>query len=189
MSARTAIGFLPGVAVALVAAIGAGAGWVLLRLALGPAQVLPLLITGLGLGYLLYLLVCTDERIGRVSAVVAWGLISSATLILAPSLALPVQLALLWLLRSLYHQHGPIGAVLDLGLWLLGLGGALWAIQATGSIALAVWTLLLIQALFPLIPQWTGRRGTRSSDAGSPSSDHFERAHRDAEASLRRLDA
>ncbi len=185
MNGARPIGFLEGVAVALLAALAAGAGWVLLRLLFSPAQTLPLLITGLGLGYLLYLLARTDDRTGRISAVVAWALISSATLILAPTLALPVQLGLLWLVRSLYHQQGLIGAGLDLGLWLFGLGGALWAMDAGAGIALAVWTALLIQALFPMIPSRPHRQRL-DPDAGP---DRFERALRDAEASLRRLDA
>jgi len=188
MKRRPPIGFLEGVAVALVAAIGAGAGWVLVRLLFGPPQTLAMLITGLGLVYLLYLLARADDHTGRVSAVVAWCLITAATWILAPDLALPVQLGLLWLIRSLYHQRGLIGAGLDLGLWLLGIGGALWAIEGSGSIALAVWTLLLIQALFPLIPAWTRRADPDPlDDISGTAHDRFERALRDAEASLRQL--
>jgi hypothetical protein len=189
MKRGSPIGFLEGVVVALAVAVGAGAGRVLLRLLFGPEQTLALMITGLGLVYLLYLLARADDRTGRISAVLAWCLISAATLILAPDLALPVQLVLLWLIRSLYHQQGVIGAALDLGLWLLGIGGALWAIQGSGSLALAVWTLLLIQALFPLIPAWTRPAAVDPFDGTiDTGSDRFERALRDAESSLRQLD-
>jgi hypothetical protein len=190
MTRNTPIGFLEGVGVALLAAVAAGAGYVLLRLVLDPAQALSLLITAVGLGYLLYLLARTEDRTGRISAVILWATLSTATLALAPGLALPVQLGLLWLVRSLYHQQGLIGAGLDLALWLLGLGGALWAIRAGGSVALAVWTLLLIQALFPLIRSWPhpSPRGA-SGEVPATGPDRFERALHEAETCLRRLNA
>lgn len=185
MNRQPPIGFLEGVAVALTGALGGGAAWVLLRALFAPASALPLLISGLGLGYLLYLLARAPTPVGRVSAVLAWVVLTGVTLALAPALLLAVQLGLLWLVRALYHQHGLVGALADLALWLLGLGGALWAIQGTGSMALAVWTWLLIQALFPLLP------GPRSAAAGAVpgtnSPDRFEQALRDAQAGLRRL--
>lgn len=179
-------GFGEGVLVALGAALLASVTQTGLSMVLPWADVAQLLCMGLGLGYGLYLLARSDEKAGRVVLVIGWITVSLivAGLSSGVGLQLLTQLVLVWLTRVLYYQALPLTAVLDLGLLLLGLAAALWALERTGSLFLTVWTLLLVQAFFPLIP---GRRdGTRSDD---PSVDAFAAAERAAERALSRFSA
>ena len=75
---------------------------------------------------------------------------------------------------------------LGLGLALLGLSAGVWAATQTGSLALAAWSLFLVQALFGLIPSGLARAAPDLL-GGAQSDDTFERAHRGAEAALRRI--
>ncbi|NEV60684.1 hypothetical protein [Thiorhodococcus minor] len=179
-------GFGEGVLVALGAALLASVAQTGLSLLIPRADVAQLLCMGLGLGYGLYLLARSGEKAGRVVMVVGWITVS---LIVAgfssgAGLQLLTQLVLVWLTRVLYYQAQPLSAVLDLGLLLLGLAAALWALERTGSLFLTVWMLLLVQALFPLIPRrWEGTR------PDEPSEDPFAAAERAAERALSRLSA
>ena len=66
-------GFLEGVRVALVYSLAGAAGFHLLRTMLIPADALALTLAGLGLAYLIYLLRCSGEPVGRVTVVMAFG--------------------------------------------------------------------------------------------------------------------
>jgi hypothetical protein len=101
---------------------------------------------------------------------------------------------MVWIIRVLYFSNGVLPALLDLGLSALALAAGVWAAGQTGSVLLAVWSFFLVQALFGSIPRslttqaLTGRateRGTRPGADEEP----FERAHRNAEAAVRRLSA
>jgi len=175
--------FLEGAAVALALSLAGGAAQVLLGVLLLSSRVLPLTVALVGLGYLLYLLHRAGHRAGRVSALLTWFIATAGTLVIAPGLMPPAQLMLLWAVRALYLQRGPLAALADLGLFGLGLGAALWAAAASGSLALALWCFFLVQALFPSIP--SARRGRADHAAGT--GDRFECAERSAVASLRRL--
>jgi hypothetical protein len=175
-------GFIEGAAVALALSLAGGAAHVLLGVLLPSAGGLTLALVGLG--YLLYLLHRAGHRAGRVSALLLWLLATAGTLAVAPALMVPVQLLLLWTLRALFFQRGPVAALLDLGLVGLGLGAALWAVITTGSLALGLWSFFLVQALFPSIPAARRRGPAEPRDTGD---DPFERAERSAAASLRRL--
>ena len=65
-----------------------------------------------------------------------------------PLLYLALHLVLIWLVRSLYHQPGPLAALLDLVLNLFALMAGLWAFVHADSIFMGVWTFFLIQAMF-----------------------------------------
>lgn len=179
--------FLEGALVALAAAIGAALGDGGLRLLLPATQSLTLVLAGLGLGYLLYLLVRSREPAGRVLSLLVWLAATGASLALVPSpLAQAVaQLGLVWIARVWRFQRTPIAALLDLGLILAGGLAALWTFAYTGSLFLAVWSLMLIQALFAAIPARPGHppdRGPRSDP------DPFEQARRAAESALGQLE-
>jgi hypothetical protein len=85
--------------------------------------------------------------------------------------------------RSLYHYSGLPPALADFGLSLLGAAFAVWAAQRSGSAWLALWCFFLVQAFHALIPP-TLARGSAAPDAAD---DGFARAHRAAEAAVRRL--
>ena len=123
-----------------------------------------------------------------MTTVLAWTLVSGA------ALALPLPLApfvlvhggMVWLIRSLYFHAGLVAALADLGLALLGLSAAVWAATQTGSLALAAWSLFLVQALFGLIPSGLARTRRTRSTGPSPTTPS-NAAHRGAEAALRRI--
>jgi hypothetical protein len=176
--------FGEGVLVALTAALVAAVMREALGFFLPRGDVAQLLCMGLGLGYGLYLLARSPESVGRLVVVLLWVGVSLVVGVLFAGIAVQVltQLALVWLVRSLYHHADPLAAFLDLGLLLFGLAAAMWALNQTGSLFLGVWTLMLVQALFVLIP---GR--IRSAGREPSSSDPFDTAASAAERALRRL--
>ena len=178
------LGFGEGVLVALTAALLAS----VVRTALGgwlsPGALAHGLCIGLGLGYGLYLIARSRERAGRVAVPILWAGISLLIVLLNAGLWVQIlaQLGLVWLVRALYHHGRPLAALLDLGLLLLGCLAGLWALEHTGSLFLAIWTLFLIQALFVLIPG-----GPDADRRESQTADPFETAERAAERALARL--
>jgi hypothetical protein len=181
-------GFLEGTLVALAASLAAGALFATLSLALPTVAALRWVIALVAFGYLIYLLGRSGAKVGRVSTVLAWVLVSA--LGLTVHLPLPtfvlLHAGMAWLVRSLYFHGGLAAALADLGLTLLGLAASVWALTQSGSLFLAVWSLLLVQALFGLIPANLGRGAT--AEPPDPD-DGFECAHRGAEAALRRMHA
>ena len=177
--------FVEGVAVALAGSVLTGVGWTLLAPFLPLALLARLAVTVLAGGYLLYLLARGRCRVGRVSAMVAWLAMSAGLLLLGPPLLVHVlaQGAAVWLVRACVFQAGALAALADLALVALGVLAAAWAAVHTGSVALAAWCLLLVQAPFAGLP--TGRRAKTSTDDGAE--DRFEHAHRTAETALGRL--
>ena len=177
-----------GLIVAVAASLAAGAMFSLLAGVAGAAPALKLVASALGLGYVIYLLGVSGERTGRVTAVAGWCLITCIAWAVAPTLSvyLLIQLGLLWLVRSLYHHSGLLPALADMGLTVLGLAAAVWALQRTGSVFLTTWCFFLVQALWPLIPQ-PRRRHNRQPAAVLQPACGFESAHRAAEAALRKL--
>ncbi len=180
--------FLEGALVALAASLAAGALFAALSLALPSISALRWVVAVVAFGYLIYLLGRSRSKVGRVSAVLAWALASALALTLHLPLPTFVLLhaGMAWLVRSLYFHGGLVAALGDLGLTLLGLAAGVWALAQSGSLFLAVWSLLLVQALFGLIPADLGRG--KAAEIRDPD-DAFERAHRGAETALRRIHA
>jgi hypothetical protein len=176
--------FLEGTALALVAALLAAVVAGALPAVFGQTWASRALIAGLGLGYVLYLLHRSPRRVGRIATLVGWLAIAVAGWLLLGALVpyLTLHLGMVWLVRSLYHQPGPLAAGLDLGLNLLASMSAVWALLHTGSVFLGVWTFFLVQALFVAIPSVIGEGGS-----APPSPDRFGEARRNAEQALRRL--
>lgn len=177
--------FLEGVLVAVVASIGGSVVETSAVVLLGSGHP-RLLVASLALGYVLYLLRRSPARVGRVTALAAWGLGASLLWLAVPSLTLYVLLHVgaIWLLRSLFFHAGPFTAIADLGLSGLALVAGLWAYVHTGSLLLSLWSFFLLQASFVAIPQ---HGQTRASAAARPRHDRFELAHQAAETAVRRL--
>lgn len=181
-------GFVEGAGLAFTGSLLAGAAWSVLTPLLPLPLLARVLVTSLAGGYLLYLLVRGCLRVGRVSAFAGWLLISAALWLLgAPLLAhVLAQAAALWLLRVIAFRAGALGALAELALVGVGLLAAAWAMLQTGSVALAVWSLLLVQAVFPLLPR-AARHGRSDASTDAGHEDPFEHAHRAAQAALVRL--
>ena len=152
------------------------------------AVVLRGVIALLGFAYLLYLLSRSSERVGRPTTVALWMamLLVSWFGVSSLSLYLALHVGALWLVRSLYFYSSLLSALLDLGLSGLSLAAAFWAALHTGSIFIAIWCFFIGQALFAGIPESMRRR--EETRAWGPADDEkFQRAHRTANAAVRRL--
>jgi hypothetical protein len=180
--------FAEGVAVALVAALVSSMVLTLLPALFGLQWTTRLLIAGLGLGYVLYLLHRSQERTGRVVTLAAWLAVGCLSWFLVedPLLYLAAHLGMVWLVRSLYHQSGPLAALADLALNLFALMAGSWAWLHADSVFLGVWSFFLAQALFVGIPSATAR-ATEAAAQPERRADRFQLAYRSAEAALRKL--
>ena len=178
--------FVEGAGVALMLAVAGGVSFVLLVPLLAGGVVLKGVVAVSTLAYLLYLLARSGARAGRVTAVVAWAMTTVAAWWFAPSLLLYLlaQVGFVWLLRSLLFHGGVLAALADLGLTVLGLAAAGWALTRTGSVGAAIWCFFLVAALFVAIPAHFPRRAATDDDVVP---DRFQQAHRTAEAALREL--
>lgn len=180
--------FFEGVAVALGASLVGSVLYSALTLVFASGEVLRLLIAGFGLGYVIYLLSRSRERVGRMTVLVVWALVAIATWLLEPVLPLYllVHVSCVWLIRSLYFYSNLLSALSDLGLTGLGLAAAIWAASHAGSLFLSIWCFFLVQALFVAIPSRLSREG-RAGRSECEGEDRFEHAHRIAETAVRKL--
>lgn len=180
-------GFGEGVMVALAGAVLAGAAWQLLVTMLPAATAARILVALLTGAYLSYLLLRGGLRVGRITAVVGWCVLTTLLAVLDPPLTahVAVHAGAVWLLRVLVFQRGVLSALADAGLVALGVAAAGWAMFETHSAAMAAWCLLLVQAVFPQLPRDLRRDNSvvRDDDADN----RFERAHHAAENALARL--
>jgi hypothetical protein len=178
----------PSLGSGLVAALILSACGAALLAALTPWLGLPLaarvVIALLGLAYVLHAIGRSGERVGRITTLACWLAVASAAwLVGLPFVAyVLVHLGAIWLVRSLYYYSGLLPALVDLGLTLLGAAFAVWAAQRADSAWLAFWCFFLVQAFHVSIPASLARR-----DAPDAPDDAFARAHRAAEAAVRRL--
>ena len=178
--------FLEGAGLALVLAVAGGIAFVVLVPLFAGSVALKGIVAVATLTYLLYLLGRSGARAGRVTVVVAWAVTTVAAWWFAPSLLLYLmaQAGFVWLTRSLLFHGGVLAALADLGLTVLGMAAAGWALTRTGSVGAAIWCFFLVAALFIAIPARFPRRAN-TSDEITP--DRFQQAHRTAEAALREL--
>jgi hypothetical protein len=179
--------FFEGVAVAFAISVIGSAGSLVSTPLLGRSITLYVLIAVAGFAYLIYLLTRSRERVGRVTTVVLWLAVTAVAWFTGMSFILFVvlQLGLLWLIRSLYFYASVLSALLDLGLMVLSVITAVWALAHTGSVFLTVWAFFLLQALFVAIP----RQMNAGNKQTKPQEDTFQRAYRSAETAVRKLSA
>jgi hypothetical protein len=180
-------GIFQGVIVALVLSVVAGAVYFVMQPVLGGGLVLRALIALLSLAYIGYLLRSSHTRIGKLSTVALWLVISSAVWLWSPPLLayLLIHSGMIWLVRSFYFHSSIITSLADLGLSMLAIVAALWAAMHSNSMFLSVWCFFLVQALFVMVPaNWT-RRNIGHDVA--EETDGFQKAWRVADAALRQI--
>lgn len=180
--------FLHGVFVAAILGFFASVVVATLTPFVGLGAVIRLVIPALGLAYLLYLFSRSNERLGRVTALTAWGALAALVWWTAPSLPLYllVHVAAVWLIRSLYFYSSVLPALLDLGVSTLSVSATVWAISRSGSVFLATWCFFLVQALFVAIPP-TVKGKQKSQPIRAIENEGFEQARRQADQALRQL--
>jgi hypothetical protein len=152
---------------------------------LGSGAAVRLGVAALGFTYALYLIARSGERVGRLTTLASWVAVASIVWLAGLPLAgyVLAHLGLVWLVRSLYYYSGLIPAIADLGLTALGAAFAAWAVLRSDSAWLALWCFFFVQAFHAAIPASLAH----SSPAQRPADDVFARAHRTAEAAVRRL--
>lgn len=185
---KTRPGFLEGVGVALILSSIGAAVFTMFHPFFAAGFLGRLLLSGIGFAYVLYILWRSRERIGRITVLAIWTLANVIIWVFYPPILLFVilQLALIWLIRSLYFYSGVLPSLLDLGLNGIAATLAIAAGLHTRSLFIGLWCFFLSQALFVFIPA-TLQHKTVTSDSGNAGEDRFERAHRVALAAVRKL--
>jgi len=180
--------FFEGVGVALAASLVGSSLFATLTPIFAVGGVLRLLVAGISLGYIVYLLGRSRERVGRVTVVAFWALLAGGIWFL--KLPLPLYLLLhlvaIWLIRSLYFYSSLLSTLADLLLSGLSMSTAIWAFIHSGSLFLGIWCFFLMQSLFVVIPAHISSR-TDTSGPDRISEERFEHAHRMAQAAVRKL--
>jgi hypothetical protein len=175
--------FLEGAILALVSSLIGTVTYTALAPVVDSESAICLTIATLSLGYVVYLLKRSRERIGQFSTIVIWTIVTIAMFWFIPSPLpfLAIQLGLIWLVRSLYFYASVISALADLLLTGFSLMAAVWAVYQTESLFLCTWCCLLVNALFVFIPMDMTRR---VADTRPVQLDRFQQAYQAAESAL-----
>jgi len=181
------ISFLEGTLVALVLSIGITLFFNLSQLMVPVDLSLCLSIVILSGVYLSYLLYRSQEKVGKVTTVTIWSLLSLATWVFIPSILLTlfVHAILISIIRSLYYYQSVLSALFDLLLTGLSLSIAFWAITETQSVGISTWCFFLTQALFSIIP--TSLNSKKNSSDKLNSNNRFEHAYHAAQLAIKKL--
>lgn len=180
--------FNEGVAVALFSSIIVAALFSLISYLLLGGGAFKLLIAGISFFYIMYLLLRTKERTGRIAVVLIWFVTTLLSLVFSPSLFLyvSIQLFMVWLLRSIYFYNSIFSALIDLALTGMSVAVAVWAWIVSGSMFLTIWCFFLVQALFVFIPKTFSAKG-KSESITNMENDRFEYAYHAAEMAVEKL--
>lgn len=187
--------FIEGIVIAVIASIVGSIGYFVLSAIFPFSIVIKLLASGFSFAYILYLLSRSQERIGRISSVVVWSIITIGLWLSGAvfSIFILSQILMIWLLRSLYFYSSLLSSGADLFLSGFSLAAGIWAFFNTGSAFLSIWTLFLVQALFVFIPSRMGAKGNKTNSTTLDNNHfdlktvNFQRAYRNAEAAVRKL--
>ena len=181
-------GIIDGLVVAFLISLGAGAASLVLGGFVYKSTLFNLILFAAALVYLIYLLRRSSARVGRVVVISGWAVTSLACWLLHVPLfeQVLIQAGIIWLVRSLYFHGSMFTALLDLGLVSVGLAASAWAMVNTGSLAGALWSFFLVQALFCWIPDLARKQTGESHPTGMDHSS-FQSAHRVALDAVRKL--
>lgn len=181
-------GIIDGIIVAIVISLGAGAASLVLGGFVAYATLYNLLLCSATLIYLVYLLKRSNARVGRVVVIAGWAFVSVACWFFDVPLfeQVFIQAGMIWLVRSLYFHASLLTAALDFGLVSAGLAASAWAMVNTGSIAGALWSFFLVQALFCWLPNLAHKTSNDIYD-GEHGQSSFQTAHRVALDAVRKL--
>ncbi len=144
-------------------------------------------------GYLAYLLYGTSVTTGRVTAAALWlvGTLVALTLDVGHGHLLLWHITTMWLTRSWCYLNTVLQALLDLGLWLVSVAAAVAVIGHTASLGFGLWTLLLIQATWPLLAKfvagWTNSPTEKNQHPLQTQNGAFDRSRHAAQTALARI--
>jgi len=181
-------GIIKGIIAAFLISLMAGIASLILSGFIYQSTLFSFVLYAATLSYLIYLLKNSNARIGRVMVISGWAVTSLVCWLFEVPLfeQVLIQAGSIWLVRSLYFHGSLFAALFDLGLVSIGLAASAWAMVNTGSLATAVWSFFLIQALFCWIPDLSRKE---SSDVCRPQSEQtsFQSAHRIALDAVHKL--
>lgn len=177
--------FNQGLAFALVSSLVGSLIYYMFSAFVADSYLIRLLISLGSFAYILYLLKQSQTRLGRVSVMGLWAVISAVLWFYWPpaSLFLLVHISMLWIIRSLYFYSSMVSALADLGLNLLSIAAAFWVAEHTGSVFLSIWCFFLTQAMFVAIP----KNLLVSRQQQAIPDDRFQSAYRTAQSAVIKL--
>jgi hypothetical protein len=180
------ISFFGGVVAALILAFCGSVLFAALTPFFNGVWALKIIISLLALAYLLYLLGSSSIRIGRLTAFTLAAAVIAVSMYCEISLVLYalLHIGLVWLVRSCYFHNSLSAALADMGLCGLAFAAALWAVERSGTLFLALWSFFLVQALVMPVLQ---SRFSAGKNAIADDNESFRRAYRSAQSALRRL--
>lgn len=183
--------FMEGVGIALIASIVVASLFTVMSSLFIGGNLFKLLVAALSFVYILYLLMRSKERVGRVSVIVIWFAVTLTSFVFISSIMLyvAIQLFMIWLMRSLYFYNSIFSALIDLAMTSMSLVVAMWALSVSGSLFLTFWSFFLVQALFVYIPKnFSSKKESESSQFSHYSEDDkFEYAYHAAEVAVGKL--
>ena len=180
--------FPEGVGIALIASIAVASLFTVMSSLFIGGNLFMLLVAGLAFTYILYLFMRSKERVGRVTVVMGWFVITFMSLVFIESLILylSIQLFMVWLMRSLYFYNSIFSALIDLSMTAMSLVVAIWTLSVSGSLFLTFWSFFLVQALFVYIPKNFSTKQKREF-INEEDNDKFDYAHHAAEMAVEKL--
>lgn len=173
-----------GLGISIVAAIG----FHLFAVVLPTDLIIRGLIAGAGFITMIQLIRASGERVGLVTSVTLWTLVSVVLVWQEPPLIyyLSGHIVVIWLIRSVYFYSSVLASMLDLALCALSLCAATWAAVHTGNVFLSFWCFFLVQALHGSIP--LNFNPDRINPGATFLRDtRFEQAHRVAQDALGKI--
>jgi len=179
--------FFDGVLVALVTSLVGSASHYVLSSLFADNLVIRFLISSLTLAYILYLLNRSNEKTGRITVIATWSVITILTWLVWPPapLFILINLAAIWLIRSLYFYSSLFSSLADLALTTISIVVAFWAASHTDSLFLSLWCFFLTQALFVLIP--SSMKASKPNTNATNHNADFQHAYQVAEAAVQKL--
>lgn len=182
--------FSHGVIIALVISISIAAVFSLFHNSYLDGEVFRFLIITVAFPYLVYLLLSSKQRLGRISVILIWLIISVATFVFISSLMIFIlsQLFMLWMIRSLYFYNNILSTIADLFLMVMSFIVAIWVWSFTGSLFVTFWCFFLMQALFVFIPiMILNKKNIEHDIDDGPLVEPFDTAYHSAEQAVAKL--
>lgn len=179
--------FHEGVLVAVVISLVAGTLFTMMSAFFPTRWLLSVMVSGVSLAYIVYLLIRSKEKTGRVALLSIWIAFAFILWLVSPSVLILmfIHVGVIWLVRALYYHNSVLIALMDLGLVAIGIMASVWTLLHTHSLLLAVWVFFLLQALFVMLPDSV--RPVSRKQAAHSRQDGFEQAYSAAQSAVRQL--
>lgn len=178
---------LTGILIALLSSLAVSPLALSLTLLLGAPLAGKATVVCLAYAYIVYLLVSSGRRTGRITLALLSGLLLLGGLAWAPRWSSLVYYAVivLWSVRVCLTSRSLIVVGLHGLSALLGLAASFWAYRHSGSPALAVWCFFLLQAIANAIPSHLPQRAaSTAADGATLADDPFVPAYQAAQRAL-----